>query len=141
MVLFSHSPGRPGTSCLCSVELRAQVCTTMPSCLSQVVQVHSLGCPGARMSNINPWGLHKHQGKKGKQWPLQPLCFTEAIACFLMHADSFSIMYFPGVELFLFSLLLCRKPKKSTTGRGSWLCPKSKSVHGSFYRSSTCSMH
>lgn len=23
-------------------------------------------------------------------------------------------MHFPGVELFLFSLLLCRKPKKST---------------------------
>lgn len=46
--------------------------------------------------------------------PWQPLCFTEAIECFLMHADSFSIMHFPGVELFLFSLLLCRKPKKST---------------------------
>lgn len=44
----------------------------------------------------------------------QPPCFTEAIECFLMHADSFSIMHFPGVELFLFSLLLCRKPKKST---------------------------
>lgn len=35
-------------------------------------------------------------------------------------------MYFPGVELFLFSLLLCRKPKKSTQAEVPGYAPNPK---------------
>lgn len=136
-VFYFHSLGRPGTSCLSSLE----ACISMPSCLSQMFKVQSLGCSGTRMSSTNPWVLQKHQGKR-KTLALAASLLYRGHRVFSYACRQLPSYAFPWSRIILFSLLLCRKPKKSTQAEvpGYALNPKTQFTAPST-EEATCSMY
>lgn len=90
LCLFAlHSPGWPGTSCLCSLELGLEVCSTITSCLSPMLSPQP-GLPGGQDEQHRTQVLHKQQLKKGKQWLWQPSCFREATRCVFLSTQAAS---------------------------------------------------
>lgn len=68
LCLFAFFIVQEGLEHLASVsrELGLEGYSTMPSCLSQMPQVHSHGCPMARLNSTEPMGLTQTPARESK---------------------------------------------------------------------------